>query len=348
MSLFNWSFAAFVAMCCVSISGCVMMSHSSADYEVVDIALKSKGDVLTKYGKPKQVKSEGNLEIWEYLLKDKGLKEIEDQGWGAGNRPPVIETKDITIIMGATNVSTSTYSENTRFYFEGDRLVRAMERANKSGGFGCGVFIGPYGSVGSDCGGLNRNDNSEFEAEKKAFSSFCSTSPARIYRTASSPDKTVLNIIIEGDSISGPFRSMYNAGGFTNMVKNRSRMFKKEKTICATTSLRFVEGTHTYLRGSRRLSLCDESSSVEATPTARYQLRVGTPTSRATNPRASPYRDFWKVPVSIVDTVTQEVIAEDVLSFLGPTPQATEKCLDGGVQILNLISQVFRNDTDER
>lgn len=324
------------------------MSRSSADYEVVDIAFKSKSDVLTKYGKPKQVKSEGNFEIWEYLLRGEGLKEIEDQGWGKGYRPPVVETKDITIVMGASNVSTSTYSENTKFYFEGDRLVRAMERVEKSGGFGCGVFIGPYGSVGSECGGLNKNDNSGFEAEKKAFSSFCSTSPPRIYKTASIPDKTVLQMIIEGDTVSGPFRSMYNAGGFAEMVKNRSRMFKKEKSICATTSIRYIEGTHTYLPNGRRLSLCDGSLNVEAAPTARYQLRIGAPTSRATNPRASPYRDFWKVPVSIVDAVTQEVLAEEVLSFLGPTPQATEKCLDGDVQLLKLISQVFRNDTEER
>lgn len=322
------------------------MSRSSADYEVVDIVLKSKTDVLTKYGKPKQVQSEGNLEIWEYLLKDKGLKETEDQGWGIGYRPPIVETKNLTIIMGASNVSTTTYSENTKFYFEGDRLVRAMERVESHGGFGCGVFIGPYGSVGSECGGLNRNDNSEFEAEKKAFSSYCSTSPPRIYKTANVSDNSVLHMTNESQSNIGPF--IYDAGFFAGMVKRRSVMFKKEKTICTTTSLRFVEGTDTYLPGSRRLSLCDDKVSVQVTPTARYQLRMGTPAGRAVNPIHSPYRDFWKVPISIVDTMTQEVIAEDVLSFLGPTTQATERCLDGDVQLLNLISQVFRHDTNER
>jgi hypothetical protein len=184
--------------------------------------------------------------------------------------------------------------------------------------------------------------------KKRPSQASVARAPPHIYKTASSPDKTVLQMIIEGDTVSGPFRSKYNAGGFTQMVKNRSRLFKKEKTVCTTTSLRFIEGTHTYLPGSRRLSLCDESLNVETAPTARYQLRIGTPTSRATNPRASPYRDFWKVPVTIVDAVTQEVLAEEELSFLGPTPQATEKCLDGDVQILNLLSQVFRNDTDER
>ena len=120
--------------------GCVAYMHETAEYADVQVDLKSKAEVLERYGKPVRKASEGIYEAWYYFLQRIGL---------AG--PSVEETTNGVMLLLVPLWSTTKYEENTKFLFSGDTLVTASERVKKGSSFLCGIQAAH--GVSPFCGG---------------------------------------------------------------------------------------------------------------------------------------------------------------------------------------------------
>lgn len=121
------------------LAGCVALVISSADYEPIDVTLKTQEEVVAALGEPVRRTGNKDAQTWFYRLQRVGL---------AGK--PVQATNSFGALVVVPAWSTTNYEDNVKFEFTGDRLIAAHERFERGSGGGCGLFMG-HGVQGA-CG----------------------------------------------------------------------------------------------------------------------------------------------------------------------------------------------------
>jgi hypothetical protein len=135
--------SALAALAALSVSACVGYSHMAPVYEEMQTDLKTKGDVLRRFGEPLRKVRQDDRETWYYLLPR------------SGSTRGVQETETMAIVGIVPLWWTSKLEENAQFVFRADQLVQAMELVKRRSGFICGVI--PAHGVHTGCGAVDEN-----------------------------------------------------------------------------------------------------------------------------------------------------------------------------------------------
>ena len=123
-----------------SVSGCVGVLTSDLQYVQAKSELKTKASVLERFGEPRRKTQDGALEVWHYLLTQRGVSDraLTTQGLSA-------------VFLGILPLWwRSRADENTQFTFRGDDLLSVAELREKGGGFVCGVVL--LHGINTTCG----------------------------------------------------------------------------------------------------------------------------------------------------------------------------------------------------
>jgi len=127
-----------------SLTACVGLVVSTANYQDISIDQKHKDEVLARFGEPAKREEDRGLELWSYKLIEQGVtgKAVES-------------TSSIAFLVLLPVASTTKYEDNFRVYFRGNDVVRAEERREKASGGACGIPShmfpnGCFGGFGSE------------------------------------------------------------------------------------------------------------------------------------------------------------------------------------------------------
>jgi hypothetical protein len=138
-----------VLVATILLSGCVGFSRSTLVYEEVKTDLRTKSDVLGKFGEPLRKTKQDELEVWHYLLP----RATATRG---------IQATQTQAILGFIPLWwTTKVDENAQFIFRADALVQLLELDEKQSGFLCGVI--PAHGIQTGCGSFD-----EKKEERKA------------------------------------------------------------------------------------------------------------------------------------------------------------------------------------
>lgn len=109
------------------LSACVGVVVGNAGFTDVAAPPLSKADVLSRFGPPVQKRTEGGLEVWAYRVTEPAFSK----------KAPATSTTSTAFFFVVPIASSTSHDENLRLFFRGERLVRAMERVDRSKGV-CG------------------------------------------------------------------------------------------------------------------------------------------------------------------------------------------------------------------
>ncbi len=109
------------------LGGCVGIAVSSADYVDIRTDLKTREDVQARLGKPVEIRQEGDLEVWTYLLRGQGLAGPASEGTMNG------------VFLIVTLVKMTDFKDNVRVSLKDGQVVRVQERDDKEHGLVCGL-----------------------------------------------------------------------------------------------------------------------------------------------------------------------------------------------------------------
>lgn len=174
--------ATLLVVCVFCLLGCVGYIRETADYAKVQVDLPTKSAVFERFGEPVRKATEGDQEVWYYMLKNSGTSGKSVQESRTGVMLVVVPLWHIT-----------RYEDNVKFIFSGENLVQAYERVSSGSGFICGIQAA-HGVSPICTGGSNDNEKKESGAVTSATKT---VTPAELPSDVSSPAITVYLIPVE-------------------------------------------------------------------------------------------------------------------------------------------------------
>lgn len=115
----------------LGLGGCVGLVRTRLDWMPVTGDVRSKAEVLARYGEPLRRERQDDREVWYYAL----------SGAQLGGRRPATEGSTVLYLV-VTPVWWRTHpAANARFGFDGERVVEVAVLTASEHGFFCGLNI---------------------------------------------------------------------------------------------------------------------------------------------------------------------------------------------------------------
>lgn len=173
---------ALLILCVFCLLGCVGFVRGTADYAEVQVDLPTKSAVFERFGEPVRKATEGDRDVWYYMLKHNGVSGKSTQ-----------ESITGVMLLVVPLWHTTRYEDNAKFLFSGENLLQAYERVSSGSGFICGIQAAH--GVSTICGG---GSNDKAKKEPGALTSPPKTvTPEKLPSDVSSSAITVYLIPVE-------------------------------------------------------------------------------------------------------------------------------------------------------
>jgi hypothetical protein len=119
------------ALLVAGLSGCVGVVRRQLDWVGVTSEIRTRAEVLARFGEPRRRTHEAGREVWYYHLLEPG----------PSGRRPATEGATIVYALLAPLWWRTQPDDNATFAFDGDALAEARELRTTEGGFFCGVNL---------------------------------------------------------------------------------------------------------------------------------------------------------------------------------------------------------------
>jgi len=115
----------------IGLGGCVGLVRTRLDWAPVTSDVRTRTEVLARFGEPLRKAQEGAREVWYYALSG-----APRAGWRPATEGSTILYALVTPVWWRTRPD-----ENARFAFDGDALAAAAELRASEAGFFCGFNL---------------------------------------------------------------------------------------------------------------------------------------------------------------------------------------------------------------